>query len=215
MLFYDYLLLGSLPLGVVVGALSYNKLPFDAKLLTWFFVVTILLEMSADYFMIVQHKNNLIFYHIMTVIQYVLLSLYLRYNILFLRIKKAIIVSIFVVILIELILVFSVQAWDESPSWIRLLTRLLLLYWILFYLKSLLINERPNPLLSIPAFWVSVGVLVHFMSFLQVGLMRYMILTNRQMALSWYHFSIWFDVLFYLICTYSIYITIGQINKNK
>lgn len=215
MLFYDWLLLGSLPLGVVVGVTNSNKLPLDMKLLTWFFVITFILEIAADYRMIVQHKNNLIFYHTMTVIQYILLSLYFKHNIAFLKIKNAISLSLYGVVMLEIILVLTAQTLEQSPSWIRLITRLFLLYWILSYLKSLLISQKPLPLLSIPAFWVSLGILIHFMSFLQVGLMRYMILTNRQMALSWYHFSIWFDVLFYLICTYSIYIAICQTSQNK
>jgi len=210
MLFYDWLLVSSLPMGAIIGIFNYRKLPLDIKYLTYFFVVTLILEVAADYQMIVHHKNNLVYYHTMTVCQYTLLTLVLRRNIEVEKTKKMMIVSIYCIFLIELGLIFTLQNLSQSPSLIRLITRILLLYWILCYLQSLLKIEKPAPLLTIPVFWVCIGILIHFISFLQVGLMRYMIETNRQTALFWYHFSIWFDVLFYLICTYSIFLTIYQ-----
>ncbi|MBU1823279.1 MAG: hypothetical protein KKG00_17505, partial [Bacteroidetes bacterium] len=69
-------------------------------------------------------------------------------------------------------------------------------------------SSHPQPLLSIPGFWICLGILIHFASLLQVGIMHYLIDTNREMALFWYHFSIWFDVVFYVLCTYALYIAI-------
>ncbi len=215
MIFYDFVILSGLFVGTIVGILYYRVLPLDSRILAWFFFLTLSLELMADYRMIVHHKNNLLYYHIMTIMQFVLLSLYFKYNIVFLRISNDVVYVVFVVCLLEIILLLTFQPFDESPSWIRLISRIFLLYWVLLYFKSLLIEKDTMPLLSIPTFWVCIGICFHFMSFLQVGLMRYLITYDRQLALYWYRFSIWTELIFHLICTYALFIPIRKYKKNK
>lgn len=215
MIFYDFVILSGFPIGVILSAIHYKVLPLDLKIIAWLFWSTFILTILAFYRMLVHHQNNLLFFHVMTLIEFILLSLYLRYNIRFEKIKKFILIAILFTVLFEVIMVFTVQRLEQSPSWLRILTRLFLLYWILFYLRTLLIDENPQPLLKMPAFFVCIGILVYFTSFLQVGLMKYLILENRPLALSWYHFSIWFELSFRLICTYALWLGISQIKNDK
>ena len=208
--FYEWFILTGMSSGVIVGAIQYQRLPHSMRYLFYLFCCSLILEIAADYRMLVHQRNNLVYYHVMTVIQYTFLSLLLRNNISFIATKKKIFISIIGVLFCEFLLLGTVQDIYQSPSWIRLISRLLLLYWILSYLKSLLQSDNPIPLLSIPAFWVCLGLLVYFISFLQVGLMNFMIDADDQVAVFWYHFSLWFDALFYLICTYSLWLASKQ-----
>ena len=152
MLFYDFVVLSGMPWGVVLGVFYYKLLPLDMKYLTYFFILTLVFEIGADYAMIVEHKNNLPFYHTMALLQFVFLSLYLRHNIPDGKVQRLIICTIIFVLFLELLLVFTWQPLHQSPSWIRLITRLLLLYWILLYLKSLLGKKELEPLMQLPTF---------------------------------------------------------------
>ena len=193
--------------GAVIGIARFRSLPLSMRYIALFFMGSLGMELAADYRMIVLHQNNLVFYHLMTLLQYIFLALSFRDVILFTKGKQLILLSIFVICALEALFVSAdIQAFTQSPSWLRLMCRTLLLCWILLYLKTLLQSEKPQPLLSIPSFWVCLGILVHFASFLQVGIMRYLIETDRSLALFWYHISIWFDVIFYIICTYALYL---------
>jgi hypothetical protein len=205
--FHEWLILSSMTPGAVIGSARFRSLPLSMRYVVLFFLSSLGLELAADYRMIVLHQNNLVFYHLMTLLHYTFLALSFREVILFPREKKLILLSILVVFAVEITFVSTgFQVFTQSPSFLRLVCRTLLLCWILLYLKTLLQSDRPQPLLSIPSFWVCLGILVHFASFLQVGIMRYLIETDRPLALFWYHISIWFDVVFYLICAYALYL---------
>ena len=208
--FYEWLIALSQLVGVVVGTVQYRRLSPSMKFLFYFFFCSFILEIVADYRVAVYHRNNLAYYHAMTVVQYIFLSLLFRASISSVSVKKSILISIVVVFVCEALLLVTIQHSHQSPSLIRLITRLLLLYWILSYLRSLLNTEDPVPLLSIPVFWVCLGLLVRFISFLQVGLLNYMINTDGKAALFWFHFSVWFDALFYLFCAYALWVASTQ-----
>ncbi len=209
--FHEWLILSSMAPGVVIGIIRFRSLPLSMRYIALFFACSIGLELAADYRMLVFHQNNLVFYHLMTLLQYTFLALSFREVILFPRSKKLILLSIFAVFAVEVIFVSTgFQVLTQSPSFLRLVCRTLLLCWILLYLKTLLQSDKPQPLLAIPGFWVCLGILVHFASFLQVGIMRYLIDTDRPLALFWYHISIWFDVIFYLICAYALYLAASR-----
>ncbi len=195
------------------GSFGYKLLPTITpghEIFGVLFFSTFLLELAADYQMTIIRRNNLVFYHIMTVLQYVFLALLFRENIVFNRSKQLLVISIVGVVLGEIVLIVYVQGFNQSPSLIRLITRLLYLYWILTYLRTLLIAENPVPLLSIPMFWFCLGLLVYYICFLQVGIRQYMIDKTPSEALFWYYFSLWFDFLFYLISTYALWLAARQ-----
>ncbi len=203
--FHEWLILSSMVPGVVIGIARFGSLPLSMRYVALFFLSSLGLELAADYRMIALHQNNLVFYHLMTLLNYAFLALSFREVIVLPTKKKLILISLFVVFALEIAFVAgNIQELTQSPSWLRLVCRTLLLCWILLYLQTLLRSDKPKPLLSIPSFWVCLGILVYFASFLQVGLMNYLIKTDRPLALLWYHISIWFDVIFYLICAYAL-----------
>jgi hypothetical protein len=205
--FHEWLILSSMAPGAVIGIARFRSLPLSMRYLVLFFLCSVGFEIAADYRMIVFHQNNLVFYHLMTLLNYTFLALSFRKVICFPSGKKLILLSIVLVFTVEIIFIsMGIQALTQSPSWLRLVCRTLLLGWILSYLQTLLQSDKPQPLLSLPHFWVCLGILVHFASFLQVGIMRYLIETDRPLALFWYHISIWFDVIFYIICAYALYL---------
>ncbi|MPR34212.1 hypothetical protein [Salmonirosea aquatica] len=211
MQFYEWLIVSSMAPGAVIGIARFRSLPLFMKYVALFFVCSLGMELAADYRMIVLRQNNLIFYHLMTLLQYTFLAFSFREVIFFPWGKKLILLSVLVVFAVEIVFVSTgIQVFTQSPSWLRLMCRTLLLCWILLYLKTLLQSDKPQPLLSIPSFWVCLGILVHFASFLQVGIMRYLIETDRPLALFWYHISIWFDVIFYIICAYALYLAASR-----
>ncbi len=200
----EWLILAILFIGVVVGIWQYDRLPRYAKFLLYFFIVTFLLEVNADYYMTAFRSNNLFLYHFFIPFQYITLALFLRESIHTPTVKGSINYSIFLVIACAIIFSGFVQSLKEMPFYILLLTRILLLIWSLIYLQQLIRANKVEVLSKIPAFWVSSGILIYFVSFFQMGLMRYLIIDHHQLANFWIYIVLWFDVAFYLFCLFPI-----------
>ncbi|MEZ4901183.1 MAG: hypothetical protein R2822_05180 [Spirosomataceae bacterium] len=200
----EWLILVILFIGVATGIAQYDWLPRYAKFLLYFFIVTFLLEVNADYYMTAFRSNNLFLYHIFIPFQYITLALFLRENLHNSLVKQSINYSIFLVIVSAIVFSGFVQSLKEMPFYILLLTRILLIVWALMYFQQLMKAKKVEVLSQIPAFWVSSGILIYFVSFFQMGLMRYLIIEHHQLANFWIYIVLWFDVVFYLFCLFPI-----------
>lgn len=186
-------------LGVTAGLSQIKQLPQDQKYLTYFIITTFILEVIADYYLS-KGKNNLFFYHLFIPFQYLYLSFVFHENIKNNTVKIIIKSSMVFVFILEIYLVNYYQSPHTTPSILILTTRLFLLIWVLIYLQSLLNNPTPQPLSSIPIFWVSMGVLIYIVNLFSIGLTQFLIRTQFELANYWQTISLWFDVVFYILC---------------
>ena len=208
----EWTILSVLTIGVVFGVLSFKRLPLDMRYLTFFFITTLTLELASDYVMTLRQRN-LYLYHIFIPIQYLYLAIFYKENIDSKFVKIGILASIFFIFITETVFILTIQTLNDSPSLISFITRIILLFWVLIYLLSLLKKEIPVLLVSLPAFWVSIGFLFYFTSIFPTGLMDYLISINRKAAHRWYNLGLWFDVLFYIICIIPLYQFFSKITK--
>jgi hypothetical protein len=109
MTFYVWLIICGLLPGAIVGIVRFRQLPQDMKFIAYFFFITLFLEILADIQMIYWKTNNLAYYHLVCIFQFIVLSLALRHNIGPVTHKKWIVFSIYFVLLAELLLVLTIQ----------------------------------------------------------------------------------------------------------
>ena len=200
----EWVTLTLLLIGAIAGVWKYEQLPQDGQYLTYFFILTFILEVNADYYMSVFRRNNLFLYHTFIPFQYVALALFLRENTFSKTIKKWAIGSIILVLITAALFSGFVQNLKEMPFYSLIITRILLLFGALLYLKQLINSKETEVLSRIPAFWVASGMLIYFISFFQMGLMRYLIINDHKLANFWIYIVLWFDVGFYLLCLFPL-----------
>ena len=200
----EWVTLTVLLIGVIAGVWKHEQFPQDAQYLTYFFVLTFILEINADYYMSIFRRNNLFLYHTFIPFQYIPLALFLRENSQSKTIRKWINWSIVLVLITAALFSGFVQSLKEMPFYSLIITRILLLFWALLYLRQLINSKEMGMLSRIPAFWVASGILIYFISFFQMGLMRYLIVNERKLAGFWIYIVLWFDVGFYSLCLYPL-----------
>jgi len=190
--------------GVIAGISLIRQLDQDLKYLTYFVIVAFTLELMANCYTGIYRKNNLFLYHLLIPFQYLTLAFVFRENILSQNIKNNILLSVVFVFLFALFSGIFFQKLTEMPFLVILITRLLLLIWVLIYLKDLLNTPEPEPLTSVPTFYVSIGVFVSIISLFQMGVMHYLISDNRELIIYWLQIILWFDAGFYLLCVFPL-----------
>lgn len=200
----EWVTLFILLMGSVVGIYQIRQLPLDHVYLTYFILITFILEALADYYLGVLRQNNLFFYHIFIPLQYSALALVFRENFVSSVTKKIVLYSIVFVLVFAILISAFLQSMKEMPFWIILITRLLLLLWVLLYLRELLDVRDPSPLTSIPIFYVCMGILIYIISLFQMGLMRFLIYNKRELATYWLYINLWFDVGFYILSIFPL-----------
>lgn len=181
-----------------IGGKGYK----DSKEIFLLIIISLLVEILADYFMIKLHRNNLFLYHGLTVIHFLLLSKYLLkgYSIYHFY-------SIFTfALIIEFILVVTkIEPINYSPSNLRLILRLILLVLVFIHLEKLIKTDSIIEITKLRSFWVVVGIISYFTNFMIVGLMKYFIVKKYENALSLYEYSLFFDGFFYIFLGISLF----------
>ncbi len=165
-------------------------------------------------FLMFNKINNMILFHVLRPLQYTLTCFYLIEVFSNGLIKKALIFSVPLYILLSLFFSFKVQTILEYNSYGILTYNFLVIIWILLFFKELLVNAYVDNLLIYPAFWISIGLLFYCVgtSFSE-GLMNYLINHHRIYALSFYYIGI--ILSFFLYCFIIISFICDKIFKKK
>lgn len=186
--------------------ISFRQNPNESvskRYLFLLFASSFILELLADIQMVVFHKNNLFYYHLMTICHFIYFSMYFSQRN---KNKLIFIWAVVFVVLAELIMVISgLQTVKHSPSYIRLICKTLLLLYVLDFLNGLIKLDSLFHIELLPEFWVSMSILIYFCNFIILGFLKYLISKDINFALFWYEISIWFDMAFYSTLIYSLF----------
>lgn len=152
-----YLLL--LTLGVLTGAFRYYALTRGCRYFFTLLILTLLTETAAWYLGDTYH-SNLIAYRLLVPVQYALIVLGYRSELIPLR-RVALVSILFVVLLWGLDFIQSFDAvGTHYPTFVKTVCNLFIIGWTLLYLNALLRIDTPVSFVSFPLFWLSVGWLL-------------------------------------------------------
>lgn len=141
--------------------------------------------------------NNLFLFHILTPVEYALISLFYTRVIVDASIKRAIRVSIPLFAVLCIIFAVYIQTLTENNSYIAILESILLICWTLFFLREVLLFNPVTALLRYPLFWISIGILIYFTENLVLdGILAYLIRNTFGLARLVYRVSLVFSDVF-------------------
>ncbi len=188
---------------LLLFALKYTETSYEQKVLGFLFLVTLPFEAYGGYLQSFK-ANNLYIYHVLIPVQYAFYALIYYYCIESRSVKKSILVSVPLVVVVAMGLAFTIQPVSSYNSYVIVLCNLLILSWILIYYRQIFVPLKIIALGREPMFWISTGLLFYCLgSFFVEGLMKQMIEQSPEMA-SRYYYSIFMGLVSFLYIMFII-----------
>src|SRR6476661_8764469 len=171
-----------------------------------YLILILVTSVVAFYLMDTPAKNNLVVFHVFTVLEYVVLSVLYYHELENKLFKKAMRFSIPVFVFICILLSAFVQKITVNNSDAIILESILLVCYSLFFLRERLLQPEVPSLLQYPMFWISVGILFYFIGSLLVeGLLNYFMRHAMSLALRLYNLSYIFKYLLFILLTMGVF----------
>lgn len=145
-------------LGIITGAFRFSLLSMSVRYFYALLFISFLTDIVAWYIG-QKYGSNLIISHFFIVIQYILIALAYKQELM--RYKRWVIYSILVLMGISLtntVLKYE-TAFVEYPSTVRMSSNIFIISWSLLYLRALL-NNSEQFFTQYPLFWISIGWLL-------------------------------------------------------
>ena len=209
MIWYDFVNFSLILCCIIVILRKYNFLHHEIRLLLYYFLMTLALELASEFF-ILKRKNNLFLYHFFIPLQYAILCLYfLRLNNKALN-KKMMLAwgsSIFVMIVLSLFL----NKLNQYFSFASILKNILISIFVLIYFRRIFISNPGFENNYDANVWICTGLFINCLgNFFIEGSMNYLMDADRQISIKLYYMHIALDFLFYIIFIFAI-----AANRNK
>ncbi|QNF35305.1 hypothetical protein HUW51_22245 [Adhaeribacter swui] len=180
-----------------------KQLTLEQKIIGFIVLVTLPFELYAGYLQSYT-INNLFIYHILIPIQYSFYAYIYYCYIEFKIMKKLILVSIALVLVMAAILAFTIQPPDTYNSYVIILTNFFICIWVLAYYRQLFVHLKITDLKTEPLFWISNGLLLFALGdFFVEGLMKALLDQSLRMA-RWNYYYIYLPLLCTLYITFII-----------
>ncbi|QDK81831.1 hypothetical protein EXU85_25760 [Spirosoma sp. KCTC 42546] len=146
-------------LGIITGAIRFRILSRASRYALLLIIVTLIVELMAWFLARLIH-NNLIVYRPFAVIQFILIAIMYRQELVLHKYLIFIFISIVLVAtLIDTVVNFSVLL-KQYPTTIKSICSLLIIVIVLLYLKNLLNTQTAYSFVDYPLFWISMGWLL-------------------------------------------------------
>jgi hypothetical protein len=188
------IILGSIVLFFVKYAYTTREL----KLLGIFLLVTFVFELYANY-LLYYSIRNLYVYHILIPVQYALLAGIYIYALVNRTLKRIIVFSIPVVVVVSAVFAFTIQPITAYNSYAVSIKNILLAAWVLCYYRELFVLLHVSRIEQEPLFWISTGLLFYSLGdFFVEGLMNHMISHSMDLAQKFYYVYYLLNILLYL-----------------
>jgi hypothetical protein len=179
-----YLYLTVLLLCVLVGLYYRHALVGHYRYVLWLVVITlVLVEAVGYYYLTVFGRVATWIFHLYQPVEYALLALYFYGIIKQPVVKKAILVSMPIVLVANILNATIGQGLGKLSTYTFLFSAFLFCVWAIMYFRQLLSTEIDIVIWENPNFWICIGVLFFYGGvFFQMGLTNYLIQTDRPMA---------------------------------
>lgn len=206
--FYIYLVL--LLLISIIGISRYKKLTRGFQILVILIISTLISETIKKIVGKIYH-NSMPVAHLWAVIEYCFFS-YIYYHLLQgTLIKKAIIASMFLMVILEIVNVAVFESLLQFPSVIMNVSQIVYVIYSLFLFSQMLLNPAEISLFKQSLFWFNLNVLFYGTTmFLNYALTSYFIQNKLDSAIL-IGFSVAVNYIFYIVIGISILIN----NKNS
>lgn len=145
-------------------------------------------------------KNNLFVFHISTPLEYTILAMLYKNEISSVIVKKIILISIPVFIVLSFLFGFFIQTPDTNNTQIIIIESVIMVFLSLFFLREVLLLQQVTVLHRYPMFWISVGILFYFIGNLVIeGMLNYLISHSMDLAKRSYRLGYIFKYLLFLL----------------
>jgi len=177
---------------------KYNSLPNEIKILLIYFILTLILEICSEYY-ILQGLNNLYLYHLIVPVQYFIICYYFLI-LLDQRKNKIIIAALLFSIMLMWIMSFFINTLSDYFSFASVFKNLIICFFILFYFNHVFnnsLNYEKDKNINI---WIATGLFINSLgNFFIEGSMNYLMDENRSIATNFYFLHIGLNFLFYIV----------------
>jgi hypothetical protein len=210
----NYLYLALLTVVIINGLLNFKRLSKSFKVLFILITYTLFSEIVSRIIAIKRH-NNMVVYHVMLPIEYILIST--TYGCLFnsAALKTFIKFSVVPFIALSLANSFFLQPVTIFPSHIFLLSNGLMLLYSLLFFEEMLNKTILNPIYKQGYFWFNTATLTMSSTiFLQVGLLNYYHKHKLDVTLL-DDFGYGINILYYLLIGFAFYTDTQTNNQLK
>ncbi len=169
--------------------------------------ITVVVEIRGYYSLYYLNKPDRLVYAIFQPLEYILISLFFIQIIDNEYLKKVILISIPLVIIL-LISLFQLEKVGGLKGYYDfLLVALGVNSWGILYMYQLLTKDIEKNLLSNPSFWISTAILFfHTSAFVLMGLIIYLYQINQEIAQSVFSINHLLNIIYYSLITYAFYL---------
>lgn len=196
-------------LSSLIGLYHYRHLPTYLRCLSIMLVTTLLVE-TVSYFLI---KNNAWIFNIYTSLEFIFYFLLFKHHSANQKFKKvtALFMLIFIIVACANILFF--QGFYLFNNYTHSLGAIFVVACAIAYYRQLLGGDKPEPLIRIPMFWISTGLLIFYASdFFFMALFHYIISVSIDLARQLYMITAGLNIVMYSLFIFGI---ISSVNNRK
>jgi len=185
---------------VVTGVVRYRWLTLPFKLLTIYLFVDFLIDTSNSFYIPI-FKNNIGLSHAQAIIDYIFYALVYYYLFKGKHIKKLVLFSIIMIIILFIINTLFLQPYNKAfPTNVILASLVLYVLFAVLLYKQMLLYPLQINITEQSIFWFNTAMLFFSTTmFLNLALMNYYIQQNHPYTIAsffWYSIDIVFSVLF-------------------
>ncbi len=175
------------------------------KILLWYvssWAICSIVALTLYY--LLNNNNNLFLFHFFVPVQYGIIALFFFQVFEKKYLKHQALYSIYFFCIVCLLLSLFVQKTSVNNSYAAVIESVLVIVWVLLYLRQVFSSNVFTPLHTKLAFWISTGLLIHFVGKLFIqGTINYLIDIN--MAQKIYPLEYIFDYLLLLSINVGVY----------
>lgn len=196
----DQLYLLLLLLTTLIVAARYRNLPINLRPLLWLSAAHLIAELSTDYLHFVLRKNNMYVYHLLTLVEYVFISILFYRTFATILLRRYVLWSI--VFFIALVGVYSIR-WEpltENNPYSFITESVLVIIWCYLFFRETLLRQPEYRPEKDRTFWIVIALLFYFTGeFFILGGINYFDKTNPELARKIYYAGYAFKYLLYFM----------------
>lgn len=174
---------------------------FYVQVLFVYLLLQCVVAVLSTWLVKVEHvRSNLYLFHVLTPLEYGLLAALYARQLHSGVLRTMVRISIPVFFAVALGLSLFVQKIHTNNSYACILESVLLILWVLCFLREVMLQQPVMQLYRYPMFWVSVGILFYFTgTLLTEGLLSYLLQRAMDLALAVYQLEYLFKYLLLLL----------------
>ena len=188
----------------VIGAVQYRHLPLNLRPLFWLSGAHLMAELFTDYLHFARHTNNMYVYHVLTLVEYVFISILFYRTYISIKLREYVLWSIGLFIVLVLLYSIGWEPLTENNPYSFITESVLVIVWCYLFFRETLLRQveyRPE---KDRTFWIVIAILFYFTGeFFILGGINYFDKTDPTLAKKIYYAGYAFK--------YMLYFTIGLV----